>query len=158
MNDYAKSVFSDPVRLREKLEIYLHTPQKVEIYAKVTEKFFKLGKGEKLAFTPTWSWWGFGGGFLFFMYRKCYLASLIWFVAMLFASILTAPFCAMIAKYSIISRFATILSTNNDEFLHAQGGVNKFAIWIYVIFALAFLFVAYSAYMGYISYTMQIRY
>ena len=77
---------------------------------------------------------------------------------MLFASILTAPFCAMIAKYSVISRFVTILSANNDEFLHAQGGVNKFAIWIYVIFALAFLFVAYSAYMGYISYTMQIRY
>ena len=45
MNDYVKSVFSDPVRLREKLEIYLHTPQKVEIYAKAAEKFFKLCKG-----------------------------------------------------------------------------------------------------------------
>ena len=92
------------------------------------------------------------------MYRKCYFISLIWFVAMLFASILTAPFCAMIAKYSVISRFASILSAGNDEFLSSQGGVNRLAIWLYVIFAIIFLFVAVSAYLGYISYTVKFRY
>ncbi|MBQ7270827.1 MAG: hypothetical protein IJT33_07090 [Campylobacter sp.] len=158
MNDYVKSVFGDPARLREKLEIYLHTPQKVEIYAKAAENFFKLGKGKKLAFTPTWSWWGFGGGFLFFMYRKDYLATLVWFIVSLFASVFAAPFTAMFAKFSVISRFASILSAGNDEFLSSQGGVNRLAIWLYVIFAIIFLFVAVSAYLGYISYTVKFRY
>ena len=158
MNDYAKSVFSDPALLREKLKIYLKTPEKVEIYARAAEKFFANGNGEKLAFTPTWSWWAFGGGFLFFMYRKDYSATLIWFVVSLFASVFVAPFCAMFAKFSIISRFASVLSARNDEFLSSQGGVNRLAIWLYVIFAVIFIFVAVSAYLGYISYTVQFRY
>ncbi|MBQ3674697.1 MAG: hypothetical protein II923_03780 [Campylobacter sp.] len=95
---------------------------------------------------------------MFFMYRKDYLATLVWFIVSLFASVFAAPFTAMFAKFSVISRFASILSAGNDEFLSSQGGVNRLAIWLYVIFAIIFLFVAVSAYLGYISYTVKFRY
>ncbi|WP_283240525.1 hypothetical protein [Campylobacter curvus] len=39
LSEYQKQILSDPKTLREKLEIYLQTPEKVEIYASACEKF-----------------------------------------------------------------------------------------------------------------------
>ncbi|WP_018136230.1 hypothetical protein [Campylobacter curvus] len=39
LSEYQKQILSDPKTLREKLEIYLQTPEKVEIYASACENF-----------------------------------------------------------------------------------------------------------------------
>jgi len=44
MTDYAREILSDGKLLRQKLEIFLQTPSKVEIYARACEKFFAAGK------------------------------------------------------------------------------------------------------------------
>ena len=42
MIEQTMAVFENPKLLREKLAIFLRTPEKVEIYAKAAEKFFKI--------------------------------------------------------------------------------------------------------------------
>lgn len=70
--NYADVVFSDPKLLREKLAIFLHTysAYKTEIYARACEKFYKDGE---FKFAPTWSWWAFFFGALFYLRRRLYL-------------------------------------------------------------------------------------
>ncbi|WP_299084173.1 hypothetical protein [uncultured Campylobacter sp.] len=59
MTDYAREILSDGKLLRQKLEIFLQTPSKVEIYARACEKFFAAGKQRELTYVSTWSWWAF---------------------------------------------------------------------------------------------------
>ncbi|MBF0985177.1 MAG: DUF2628 domain-containing protein, partial [Campylobacter sp.] len=80
MTDYAREILSDGKLLRQKLEIFLQTPNKVEIYARACEKFFAAGKQRELTYVSTWSWWAFFGTLFFFLYRREYK-----FAAMLFA-------------------------------------------------------------------------
>ena len=56
ITEQTKAVFENPQLLREKLLDYLQTPEKVEIYAQVAEKFFATGNGQKIKAKPTWSW------------------------------------------------------------------------------------------------------
>ncbi len=55
MTDYAREILSDGKLLRQKLEIFLQTPSKVEIYARACEKFFAAGKQRELNYVSTWS-------------------------------------------------------------------------------------------------------
>ncbi|PSM53255.1 DUF2628 domain-containing protein [Campylobacter blaseri] len=80
MNEYQKEVFSNLILLREKLEIYLQTPKKLEIYAESFEKFFEAGNCNEIKFKATWSCWAFFGGYFFFLYRKDYKKALIFSV------------------------------------------------------------------------------
>lgn len=52
MTQESQKVFSDPELLRKKLEIYLQTPKKVELYARAAEKFF--ANNEELKFKLIW--------------------------------------------------------------------------------------------------------
>lgn len=60
MTEQTKAVFSDPKLLREKLNEFLQTPEKVEIYAQAAEKFFVAGNGQKIKASLL----GLGGGLL----------------------------------------------------------------------------------------------
>lgn len=40
MSKYAEDIFREPAVLRKKLDMYLKTPQKTMLYARVAEKFF----------------------------------------------------------------------------------------------------------------------
>lgn len=71
MTDKTRAIFSDSRALRDKLRIYLQTPEKVEIYAQAAEAMFEKGKGEKVEFVATWSWWAFFFPAIFLAYRKC---------------------------------------------------------------------------------------
>ena len=72
MNDYSKQIFANPQLLRQKLELYLQSPAKIEIYAKFAEKAFAKGMKNDSAVKPSWSWWAFFFAPLFFIYKKCY--------------------------------------------------------------------------------------
>ena len=147
MTDYAREILSDGKLLRQKLEIFLQTPSKVEIYARACEKFFAAGKQRELNYVSTWSWWGFFGTLFFFLYRKEYK-----FAVMLFAFIVISCFIpfldghdsavgiaasvtsAAMAEYFVCYRFVALLDKEDDEALRRGGGVNRWAIWLAVIF------------------------
>ena len=112
MTEQTKAVFSDPKLLREKLNEFLQTPEKVEIYAQAAEKFFVAGNGQKIKAKPTWSWWGLIGSWWFLFYRKDNVNGLI----MLLIAGIGSRFIAnlgfivpivigMYAKYYVIKRF-----------------------------------------------------
>lgn len=152
MTEQTRAVFENPELLREKLAIFLRTPEKVEIYAKAAEKFFSAGGRQKLKYTSTWSWWGFFvalcGAPWFFLYRKSYG---IFFVALaalciglvIFSDIfmpgssgvwlgyvwglIFAIVCAQLSKFTVIDRFSKAL--DSDE-LENKGGVNPWGIYI----------------------------
>ena len=147
MTDYAREILSDGKLLRQKLEIFLQTPSKVEIYARACEKFFAAGKQRELTYVSTWSWWGFFGTLFFFLYRKEYKIA-----AALFAVVVISCFIPFLdeydrsigmaisvssgtmAKYFVCYRFVALLDKQDDEALRRGGGVNRWAIWLAVIF------------------------
>lgn len=147
MTDYAREILSDGKLLRQKLEIFLQTPSKVEIYARACEKFFAAGKRRELNYVSTWSWWGFFGTLFFFLYRKEYKIA-----AALFAVVVISCFIPFLdeydrsigmavsvssgtmAKYFVCYRFVALLDKKDDEALRKGGGVNRWAIWLAVIF------------------------
>ncbi len=124
MSDYAKSVFNDPKLLREKLKIYLKTPEKVEIYAAACEKFYLNGGKNGLKRAITWSWWGFFFTYGFFINRKNYAISIFYFIFLMITSVLTMICCGMYAKWHVCKRFLEILEMKNDDVLMAKGGKN----------------------------------
>ncbi|MBQ3675684.1 MAG: DUF2628 domain-containing protein [Campylobacter sp.] len=152
MTEYAKSVFSDPNLLREKLALYIKTPSKIELYAKDCEKFFKAGNGEKLVIDgSTFSFWGFFGTIFFLIYRKIYwLVGLI--IAFIILSVIVFPdandtvdrvirigisaLCGAFSRYCVCLRFLKILELQDDEMLVKKGGVNYFAYVLFVLFLL----------------------
>lgn len=147
MTDYAREILSDGKLLRQKLEIFLQTPSKVEIYARTCEKFFGAGKQRELTYVSTWSWWAFFGTLFFFLCRKEYKIA-----AALFAVVVISCFIPFLdeydrsigmaisvssgtmAKYFVCYRFVALLDKQDDEALRKGGGVNRWAIWLAVIF------------------------
>lgn len=147
MTDYAREILSDGKLLRQKLEIFLQTPSKVEIYARACEKFFAAGKQRELNYVSTWSWWAFFGTLFFFLYRKEYKIA-----AALFAFVVISCFIPFLdeydrsigmavsvssgtmAKYFVCYRFVALLDKQDDEALRRGGGVNRWAIWLAAVF------------------------
>ncbi|MDA3078145.1 DUF2628 domain-containing protein [Campylobacter sp. JMF_06 NA1] len=149
MTDYAKEVFNNPNLLREKLALYIKTPNKIELYAKDCEKFFAAGKGEKLEFDNTFSLWAFFGTIFFLVYRKIYwLAGLIFAVNFLLTIIFPnldksidraismgiSMLCAMLGRYLVCKRFLKFLEMQDDEILAKKGGVNYLGYVLFVLF------------------------
>ena len=157
MTEYAKSVFSNPNLLREKLALYIKTPSKVELYAKDCEKFFAAGKGEKLEFANAFSGWGFFGNIFFLVYRKIYWLAGVIFACNFLISIIfpdldtsadraiatgTSALCGIFGRYLVCKRFLKFLEMQDDEILIKKGGVNYFAYVLIALFLLlAFLYV-----------------
>ena len=144
MTQESQKVFSDPELLRKKLEIYLQTPKKVELYARAAEKFF--ANNEELKFKLTWSWWAFFGQCWFFFFRKEYLVGAVLFVVGVAISLssnfiaqgfsnlifVTMIFCAVFAKYKVIKNFEAALE-KGDEALELLGGKNNWAVWVPIV-------------------------
>jgi len=103
-----------------------------------------------------WSWWAFGGGFLYLLYRKEYLSALILFIVSSIAGmifplglvimILTGGF----ATYFVYKRYKQKLKEvenmleDVDERVEAMrtiGGYNQWVIWVYGVFVAIFLLV-----------------
>lgn len=131
MSDYSKSVFKNPFFLRQKLNLYLQTPEKTELYARACEKFTKNGL---LEWQFSWSWWAFFFPVVFFVLRKHYFAAFVaFFLTNLFPLIFNIIY-AMFAKYFVIKRFCKFLRYENDEILVKYGGRLPFIVAIGLIF------------------------
>ena len=102
-----------------------------------------------------WSWWAFGGGFLYLLYRKQYLASLILlFMSMTIGMIPSMGFALAIlagglAPYFVYkgykSKLAEIESTVEDEqtriaTMREVGGYHQWVVWVYIICVTMILF------------------
>ena len=96
-----------------------------------------------------WSWWAFGGGFLYLLYRKQYLASLVLFIASMFLGMIPfVSFGLMILSGGYASFFVykgykdklTQIEANIDdeasrvETMRVVGGYHQWVIWVYAIF------------------------
>ncbi len=156
MTQESQKVFSNPELLRKKLEIYLQTPKKVELYARAAEKFF--ANNEELKFKLTWSWWAFFGQCWFFFFRKEYTLGAILFaigVAISLCVQFVSPdasnfvfipmiFCAVFAKYKVIKNFEAALEKGDDA-LELLGGKNSWAVWLPItISILSIAFVVFA--------------
>lgn len=132
---YLHKILSSEELSREKLELYLQTPDKVELYKEALDKFTANGEISRPLFKPTWSWWAFFSTWAFFLYRKDLLLAFITFILIitpglnLFAMI----FSGISGKYFVIKRFINILSLNNAALLQDRGGVYKWVIWLCAI-------------------------
>ena len=139
MTQKSREIFADSKRLREKLGIYLQTPEKVEIYAQSAEAMFEKGGRSGLAFVATWSWWGFFLHIFFCMYRKQYGMALVMFIASLF--LIFIPFLgnaiiALSVKYFIIKDFEKKLDLDNDEALKTGTNMGSAVVMFVVILVL----------------------
>lgn len=132
MTEYSKEIFSDPKLLREKLGIYLQSPEKVEIYARICEIAFAKGGKTFLSTVASWSWYAFFFAPAFFMYRKCYLMAIICMILYCIPGVcLLVCFIAPIfAKFIVVKRFEKILDYQNDNLLMSYGGQNTVMAWI----------------------------
>ena len=131
MTQKSKEIFADGNKLREKLGIYLQTPEKVEIYAQSAEAMFENADKNGISFVATWSWWGFFLNVLFCIYRKMYGVALLVFICNLIP-FLGNIIAGLSVKYFIIKDFESKLDLDNDEAL--QTGTNmSICIIIFVV-------------------------
>ncbi|BBP44592.1 hypothetical protein [Thiosulfativibrio zosterae] len=96
-----------------------------------------------------WSWWGFGGGFAFLLYRKAYLEALVAFILGILVNVI--PFGGLIlmivmggtSPYFVVKRYATLKAeierSHADpdariQAMQAVGGFHTWVIWVTAIF------------------------
>ena len=136
MSDYSKSVFKNPFFLRQKLNLYLQTPEKTELYARACEKFTKNGL---LEWRFSWSWWAFFFPVFFFAFRKHYFTAFFALLMTNLCPVLSNIFYAMFAKYFIIGRFCEYLNYKDDDILIKNGGKPNIIVAILFFSILMFL-------------------
>ena len=103
-----------------------------------------------------WSWWAFGMGFLFFLYRKQYLAAIgvfvasitigfIPFVGSFLVMILTGVYGTYFIYKDYTKKLAEIEAVVGDEDKRIEtmrfvGGYNQWVVWVYIaIMSIVFL-------------------
>jgi len=109
-----------------------------------------------------WSWWAFGGGFLYLLYRKQYLASLILFIASMtlgmipFVSFLLMVLSGGYSSFFVYKGFKRKLNEVEEniedeetrvETMRVIGGYHQWVVWVYaifmsLIFSLGFMIIA----------------
>ena len=96
-----------------------------------------------------WSWWAFGGGWAFLLYRKQYMAAIVLFVISMlasfvpFASLLVAILTGGFATYFVYKGYKRkkeeIEAKIEDiqeriETMREVGGYNVWVVWVYILF------------------------
>ena len=143
----------------------MQTPRDEEYYNKMIEAY--IGKEEEtlwyqLAFSKfnvngidnmkwNWSWWAFGLGFMFLLYRKQYIPALVLFflsmsVGMIpFVNLLLMVLSGGYSTYFIYKGFKSKLleieANIEDEetriaTMREMGGYNQWVVWLYIGFML----------------------
>ncbi len=140
-------------------------PKDEEYYNKMIEAY--IGKEEEtlwyqLAFSKfnvngvdtikwNWSWWAFGLGFIFLLYRKQYIPALVLFFLSMSVGII--PFMSIIlmilsggySTYFVYKGFKSKLleieaniedEETRIETMREVGGYNQWVVWLYIAFML----------------------
>ncbi len=127
------------------IDAYINTPKTVEFYKEAFEKYTIAGVDQ---FKWHWSWWAFGGGVFYLLYRKLYLEAAIYLLV--FSILINIPALNLLAwivsggvlPYLVYRRYKKIkkqvkknIENPNKQLdvLKELGGVNKWAIWIAVL-------------------------
>ncbi len=144
----------------EEVEAYIGTPKTFPFYMEAFEKYSEAGVDQ---FRWHWSWWAFGGGLFYLLYRKLYIEAVAYFLV--FALLSPLPLVSLILwiasggvmPYFVYKRYkkmkAEVEQNISDpherlEAMRKLGGVNKWAIWLGVGLTLLFWIVGlYMAFM-----------
>jgi len=128
------------------IEAFIDKPSET-LWYQMSFKKFNVNGVDKIQWN--WSWWAFGGGFLYLLYRKQYLASLILFViSTLLGFIPFVSFIIMILAGGYGSYFVyqgyrkklleieTVIEDEQTrlETMKEVGGTHEWVIWVYAIF------------------------
>lgn len=143
----------DHHNLKELLSAHLQKESKVDVY--FPKVYANLVNGVP-SFNATWSWWGFIGGWAFFLYRRMYLMAAIFFVLSLvsatipFGGLILAVITGISAFYFYTVKFHDDLQkagfgSRNEELvkedLRKLGGYNSWVVVLAIFFyALMILF------------------
>ena len=141
MHDNTNNDYEDKM-----IEAFIDKPSETLWYQNSFKKF-NINGVDKMQWN--WSWWAFGGGFLYLLYRKQYLASLILFVgSMILGFIPFVSFIIMILSGGYGSYFVyqgykkklleveTVIEDEETrlETMREVGGTHEWVIWVYSIF------------------------
>ena len=128
------------------IEAFIDKPEETLWYQMAFSRFNITGVDR---LTWHWSWWAFGGGFLFLLYRKAYIPALILFflsmtVGMIpFVGLLLMILSGGYSTYFVYKLYKTkLLETENaieDEqtridTMRELGGYNQWVVWVYAAF------------------------
>lgn len=139
---------------KQMIAAYVAKPDKVLWYEIAFEKFDNTIGGK---LTWKWSWWAFFGGFLYLLYRKAYVPSLVLFIVSIvigfipFGGLLLAILAGGFAPFFVYKNYLSIKENiervvpDEDDRIKAMeiaGGYNQWVIWVYGIFvALILLYI-----------------
>jgi len=129
----------------EQIKAYINKPQSQQYYIDAFEKYTTNGIDQ---FRWNWSWWAFGGGIFFLLYRKLYLEAAVFAVITFLSSFV--PIASLIIwvisggtltyfVYQRYNKIKTQVEENIDDPIKQQeslielGGYNNWALWIAVI-------------------------
>jgi hypothetical protein len=128
------------------IEAFIDKPEKTFWYQNAFSKFSYNGV-DRVQWH--WSWWAFGGGFLYFLYRKQYLASLILFIISMALSFI--PFAGLVlmilsggyGPYVVYKGYkkkkeeieaAVEDESQRIETMRIVGGYHQWVVWVYIAF------------------------
>jgi len=148
MNDENYEVYYNSM-----IEAFVDKPSETLWYQNAFSKF-NINGVDKL--TWHWSWWAFGGGAAFLLYRKQYMAALILFTGSMilgmipFVSIIIMILAGGYSTYFVYKGFQRKLAeieatvdTNEKriETMREVGGYHTWVIWVYAV--LSFVIIMY---------------
>jgi len=128
------------------VEAFVAKPDKTVWYENAFEKFDNAGKDK---ITWQWSWWAFGGGFLYLLYRKTYIPSLVLFIVSIFigfipfGGLLLAILAGGFAPYFVYKDYKTKKENieavvpdedNRVKAMEKVGGYHQWVVWVYIAF------------------------
>ena len=134
------------------IEAFIAKPEKTLWYQDAFAKFDLVDENK---ITWNWSWWAFGGGFLYLLYRKAYIPSLILFIVSIFigfipfGGILLAILAGGFAPYFVYKDYKTKKANienfvdDEDKRIEAMakiGGYHQWVVWVYIAFVLLITF------------------
>jgi len=141
------------------VEAFIDKPSET-LWYQMSFKKFNVNGVDKMQWN--WSWWAFGGGFLYLLYRKQYLAAFALFFGSFMLSII--PFVSIIimilsggfGSYFVYrgykKKLQEIEAVIDDEETRIEtmrevGGTHEWVIWVYAIFMLLIIMAFGSIFM-----------
>lgn len=131
------------------IEAFIDKPAETLWYQNAFKKFAMVD-GDSMQWH--WSWWAFGTGFLFLLYRKEYFASFALFIISLLMSfipiiggILSMVLAGGYSTYFIYKGYKTKLAVIESKYrdkeqrvkaIREVGGYNQWVVWVYIALTL----------------------
>jgi len=146
------------------IEAFVNKPEKTLWYQNAFSKFNINGID---SMKWVWSWWAFGGGWAFLLYRKQYIPAIVLFILTVlvggipFAGLLLMVLSGGFATYFIYKGYrkkkeeieAKITDTQTRiETMREVGGYNQWVVWVYIAFTTIMFLYIFSSVMTLLSH------